>query len=94
MAKKFDLGLIGFTNKGKWQRGYSFTQDGQTFTGYNANDIASTDSGVYVSLTDGNADNPDEGGEKWQTWVDTSDIVEAKAAADAATAAPHSPRWT
>ena len=41
------LGQIGFTDKGVWQSGYSYTDGSTTVTGYDKGDVVHTDKYGY-----------------------------------------------
>lgn len=80
------VGTTKFTLKGKWVSGYTFdftdpdTNETTTVTGYDEHDVTETDNGVHVSKVDGNTSNPDTDKTNWETWVDLTAMVEAKAA--------------
>ena len=68
------LGQIGFTDKGVWQSGYSYTDGSTTVTGYDKGDVVHTDNGVFASKVDNNTTNPDVNTTNWEPWVDTKDV--------------------
>lgn len=80
------VGTTKFTLKGKWVSGYTFeytdedTKETTTVTGYDEHDITETEKGVHVSLKDGNTTNPDTDKTNWETWVDLTAMIAAKAA--------------
>ena len=53
------LGIIGFTDRGKWVSGYKGTDKyGTEYTGYKTNDIVITDDGIFRSKIDNNTSEP------------------------------------
>lgn len=61
------LGNAFVTDKGAWAQG----------TSYETNDIVHSDSGVYMSLVDGNTTSPEAGDvTKWRQWVDLQAITD------------------
>lgn len=80
------VGTTKFTLKGKWVKDYTFdytdpdTNETTTVEGYDEHDITETDLGVHCSKVDGNTTNPDTDKTNWETWVDLTAMVAAKAA--------------
>lgn len=68
------LGQIGFTDKGVWQSGYSYTDGSTKVTGYDKGDVVHTDNGVFASKVDNNTTDPDVNTTNWEPWVDTKDV--------------------
>ena len=71
---EINLGQIGFTDKGAWQSGYSYTDGSTAVTGYDKGDVAHTDNGVFASKVDNNTADPDVNTTNWEPWVDTKDV--------------------
>ena len=61
---------------------YSFESEGETITGYDANDIVHTSKGVFASLVDGNTSEPSDTSANWRLWLDKTAAVKAQSAAD------------
>lgn len=83
MATKMNLGIVRFTDRGDWVKGYSFTSEvsGDKVTGYLTNDIVHTSKGIYGSLVDNNTSDPDtDVTGKWRTWLSLLQELAAKAA--------------
>lgn len=76
------VGNVAFTDKGAWVANYSFESEGETITGYDANDIVHTSKGVFASLVDGNTSEPSDTRANWRLWLDKTPTVEAQSAAD------------
>jgi hypothetical protein len=76
------VGNVAFTDKGAWVENYSFESEGETITGYDANDIVHTSKGVFASLVDGNTSEPSDTSANWRLWLDKTAAVKAQSAAD------------
>ncbi len=70
------LGQVGFTDKGEWQSGYTYTDGSTTVTGYAKGDVVHTTNGVFASKVDGNTTDPDSDTVNWEPWVDTKGLNE------------------
>ena len=70
------LGQVGFTDKGEWQSGYTYTDGDTTVTGYDKGDVVHTTNGVFASKVDGNTTDPDSDTVNWEPWVDTKGLNE------------------
>lgn len=70
------LGIIGFTDRGKWVNGYKGTdKSGTEYTGYKTNDVVITDDGIFRSKIDGNTSKPTvTDTSKWELWVNKTYI--------------------
>lgn len=68
------LGQIGFSDKGEWQSGYTYTDGDTTVTGYDKGDVVHTTNGVFASKVDGNTTDPDSDTANWEPWVDTKGL--------------------
>ena len=70
------LGIIGFTDRGKWVSGYKGTdKSGTEYTGYKTNDIVITDDGIFRSKIDNNTSEPTvTDTSKWELWVNKTYI--------------------
>lgn len=83
MATKLNLGIVRFTDRGNWVKGYSFTSEvsGEKVTGYLINDIVHTSKGIYGSLVNNNTSDPDSDTTgKWRTWLSLLQELAAEAA--------------
>lgn len=76
------VGNVAFTDKGAWVANYSFESEGETITGYDANDIVHTSKGVFASLVDGNTSEPSDTSTNWRLWLDKTPTAKAQSAAD------------
>lgn len=76
------VGNVAFSDKGAWVANYSFESEGETITGYDANDIVHTSKGVFASLVDGNTSEPSDTSANWRLWLDKTPTVKAQNAAD------------
>lgn len=76
------VGNVAFTDKGTWVVNYSFESEGETITGYDANDIVHTSKGVFASLVDGNTSEPSDTSTNWRLWLDKTPTAKAQSAAD------------
>lgn len=76
------VGNVAFTDKGAWVVNYSFESEGETITGYDANDIVHTSKGVFASLVDGNTSEPSDTSSNWRLWLDKTATAKAQSAAD------------
>lgn len=76
------VGNVAFTDKGAWVDNYTFESEGETITGYDANDIVHTSRGVFASLVDGNTSEPSDTSTNWRLWLDKTPTAKAQSAAD------------
>lgn len=73
---EINLGQIGFSDKGEWQSGYTYTDGSNTVTGYAKGDVVHTKNGVFASKTEANTTDPDVNTTNWEPWVDTTGLNE------------------
>ena len=73
---EINLGQIGFSDKGEWQSGYTYTDGSNTVTGYAKGDVVHTKNGVFASKTEANTTDPDVNTMNWEPWVDTTGLNE------------------
>ena len=76
------VGNVAFTDKGAWVDNYTFESEGETITGYDANDIVHTSRGVFASLVDGSTSEPSDTSTNWRLWLDKTPTAKAQSAAD------------
>ena len=55
---EINLGQIGFSDKGEWRSGYTYTDGSTTVTGYAKGDVVHTTNGVFASQTEANTTDP------------------------------------
>ena len=71
---EINLGQIGFSDKGEWQSGYTYTDGSTTVTGYAKGDVVHTTNGVFASKTEANTTDPNTNTTNWEPWVDTTGL--------------------